>query len=352
MKNTLIQFVVKALKRWIRPSLLNDPKKILVVSTTAMGDTLWATPAIESLRKSWPDATICVLTSSVGEAVLRHNPWTDRIYVLPEPMLFRCFRLWRTLKREQFQEIVVLHASQRLLLPLCSLLGAPRITGTVGINKKLDKLLTVAVPREGDHEIVRRLKLIETIGAKRCTEHLSFFLQPEERMPKPNKRKVVLHPGSKDSFRRWPVEHFIKLGQALAQEGVEVWITGNKEELTITEPIRSAIPGAILSDPTLSLRQFAALLETFDLLITNDTGPVHLACALDVPVIAIYAPSDPALFGPHKVERALAIARPSTCEPCLKRKCRRPFCFLQIGPEQVILSAKKMLELDLLSVNR
>ena len=350
MKNKLIQFAVRALKRWIRPSPIGGPKKILVVSTTAMGDTLWATPALESLRKSWPDATICVLTSPIGEAVLRHNPWTDRIYVLQEPMLFCCFRLWRALKREQFQEIVVLHASQRLVLPLCNLIGAHRITGTVGINKNLDNLLTLALPSTKDHEIIRRLKLIEAIGAQRHTERLSFFLQPEERMAKPSKRKVVLHPGSKDSFRRWPVEHFIRLGNALAQEGVEVWITGNKEELPITEPIRNGIPGSILGDPTLSLRTFGAQLETFDLLITNDTGPVHLASALSVPVIAIYAPSDPALFGPHKVERALAIARPSTCEPCLKRKCRRPFCFLQIGPEEVILSAKKML--DLLPVYR
>jgi ADP-heptose:LPS heptosyltransferase len=231
------------------------------------------------------------------------------------------------------------------MLPLCSLLGAHRIIGTAGINKGLDALLTDPMPSTEDHAIIRRLKLIEHMGAKRHTEQLSFFLQPEERtlLPK-TKPRIVLHPGSKDSFRRWPLEHFIQTGKALTQFGAEIWVTGTTSEMALIQQITNSIPGAILGDPTLTVRQFAAQLEHFDLLITNDTGPVHLASALHIPVIAIYSPSDPAHFGPLNVERALAIAKPPTCEPCLKRRCHRPFCFLQIGPEEVAAHAKKMLK--------
>ncbi len=118
MKNKLILTTVKRLKRWISPSPNLGPKKILVISSTALGDTLWATPALESLRKSCPDVTIAVLTSSIGEQVLRYSPNIDQLYTLQEPMLPRCFQLWRRLKKEQFTDIVILHASQRLMLPL------------------------------------------------------------------------------------------------------------------------------------------------------------------------------------------------------------------------------------------
>lgn len=344
MKNKLILTTVKRLKQWISPSSNLGPKKILVVSSTALGDTLWATPALESLRKSCPDAIIVVLTSPIGEEVLRYNPYIDQMYTLHEPMLPRFYQLWRTLKKEQFTDIIILHASQRLMLPLCALLGAQRIIGTSGINKGLDALLTDPVPIAGDHEIVRRLKLVEKLGVKNHTERLSFFLQPEEKVSWPKTTfRVAIHPGSKDGFKRWPSDHFIQVGQALREHGAEICITGTTQEIPLLEQIRDAIPGAILCNPTWNLRQFAAHLGLCDLLISNDTGPVHLACALNVPVIALYSPTNPTLCGPHQAKYALPLAKPPTCESCLKRKCLRPFCLLQIGPEEVVNTATKML---------
>jgi ADP-heptose:LPS heptosyltransferase len=109
------------------------------------------------------------------------------------------------------------------------------------------------------------------------------------------------------------------------------------------EEVARQIPGAHLDEPNRSLRSFAALLNQIDLLICNDTGPFHLACALHRPVIGIYASTDPALCGPHQAPHARVIARRSTCTPCLKRKCRQPFCFLQIGTEEVLAASQTML---------
>jgi heptosyltransferase-1/heptosyltransferase-2 len=330
MKNKLLLAAVKLLQK----KRECEGRRILVITTTALGDTLWATPSLQSLRMSFPDSYIAVLTNPLGEQVLRHNPWTNDIFLLEE-----WFNLWR--KRRSFSDIVLLHASQRFILPLASLLGATRIVGTAGINKGLDQLLTDALNNRQEHEIVRRLQLIERIGAKRHSETLSFFLQPEEKIaPQPN--TIALHPGSKDPFKRWPKEHFIAVGQALAKRGFQIVITGTKEELALCEEIAQAIPGA-KRYADVSLRSFAAFLASIDLLISNDTGPVHLACALKRPVIALYSSTNPNLCGPHRAKNALAIARPPTCTPCLKRACARPFCFLQIGPEEVVNAAKKML---------
>lgn len=275
-----------------------------------------------------------MLTSPIGEEVLRYNPWTDAMFVLEG-----FFKLWKTLPK--FSDIVILHASQRFILPLAALLGAERIVATAGINKGLDELLTDALENRWEHEIVRRLQLIERIGAKRHSETLSFFLQPEEQKPA-QPLTIALHPGCKDGFKRWPKEHFIFVGRSLAKMGYRIVVTGTKEELRLREEVAQAIPRAEVGGDG-SLRQFAAFLERVELLISNDTGPVHLACALKRPVIALYSSTNPKFCGPHKAERAITLARPATCEPCLKRLCANPFCLMQIGPEEVLNAAKKVL---------
>lgn len=276
-----------------------------------------------------------MLTSPIGMEVLKHNPHIDQLFLLKKPL-----SLWKTLYRERFDTILLFHASQRFVLPLCALLGADQIIGTAGINKGLDSLLTRALPNHAQHEIVRRLKIAECIGATPSVEKLSFFLQEEELLPPRSPGPwIAIHPGSKDSFKRWPVEKFIDLGRRLKKDfACEVLITGTEKELM--EEIGSQIPGAHIDSPHRSLRSFAALLKQMDLLISNDTGPVHLACALNRAVIAIYVSTDPALCGPHQAERAIAISRRAACDPCLKRKCRQPFCFLQIGVDEVLNQAK------------
>lgn len=342
MKNIFLKKVVRKLQKWVPKH--KAAHQILVVSTTGLGDTLWATPAIENIRKAYPHCYLAVLTSSIGKEVLAHNPHIDQLFVMKEPLSRHFFSLWRQLYREKFDTVLLFHASQRLTLPLCSLIGAKRVIGTAGINKGLDELLTEALPNREQHEIVRRLKIAEAIGAFPEVETLSFFLEPKEHLP-PRRagRWVALHPGSKDAFKRWPAEKFIALGRKLKEElSAEILVTGTKEERALMEEVAAGIPGAEIDDPNRTLRGFGALLCQMELLISNDTGPVHLACALKRPVIALYSATDPASCGPHKAEGALVVHKRASCDPCLRRKCRQPFCFLQIGPDEVFQQVKKV----------
>jgi heptosyltransferase-1/heptosyltransferase-2 len=340
MKNKLLLFLVWLLQKWIPKNRPNQ--RFLVIATTALGDSLWATPALESLRRSFPNAHIVLLTSPIGEQALRHNPWTDKIFLLKNPLF-----LWKALRAEQIDTVLNFHSSQRHVLPLVSLIGASNLVGTLGINKQLDSLLTHPLDNGKTHEIIRRLEMVEAAGGKRHTETLSFFLTNEEQENTPplgKGRWVALHPGSKDRFKRWPAEHFGTVGRLLQQMGYQILITGNGEEKSLMERVAAYIPGAELSDSKLSLRSFAALLNRIDLLISNDTGPVHLACALKRPVLALYSATDPTLCGPHQAPNAFALAKRPSCAPCIKRKCLRPFCLLQIGPEEVANEARNMLK--------
>jgi ADP-heptose:LPS heptosyltransferase len=294
-------------------------------------------PTLESLRASFPNAYIAVLTSPIGLQILENNPWTDVVYRFEKPVT-----LWKKL-RGQFDTILILHASQRIVLPLCSALGASRIVGTAGINKGLDDLLTDALPNLPQHEIDRRLALVERIGGKAHSRELSFFLKPEEKRAFVG-RWIALHPGAKDSYKLWPLEHFATVGRALIKElGCNLLITGGPAERPLMEELSKRIPGSDLSDSTLSLRAFAGVLSGIDLLICNDSGPFHLACALKTPAIAIYSPTDPLFCGPHHSTTGLALSKPRTCQPCMRRQCRAPFCLLQIGPEEVIEKALQTL---------
>ncbi len=343
-KNRFIQGALRLLP--IPKHRPSRQKRILTVATTALGDTLWSTPALESLRKSFPNAYLAALTSPTGMQVLNNNPWTDRLHLLKEPVLSHFLSLWNQLYRERFDTVLLFHASQRLVLPLCSLLGASQIVGTAGINKGLDSLLTHPSPNTYQHEIIRRLKMVESIGGQIASERLSLFLEPnDQQMSLPPGKWVAIHPGSKDGFKRWPIEHFREVGRQLKERtGCEILITGSESERDLMNQLAAEIPGAQVLDTSLSIRSFAALLAQVNLLISNDTGPVHLACALGRPVVALYSSTDPELCGPHKAPHATALYKRRTCEPCMKRKCRRPFCLLQIGVSEVVDAALKSLQ--------
>ncbi|OGN55938.1 MAG: hypothetical protein A3D96_07000 [Chlamydiae bacterium RIFCSPHIGHO2_12_FULL_44_59] len=336
MKNACLKKLICLARPWI--PLHASTNRFLIVATTALGDTLWATAAIESIKKERPDCHLAVLTSPIGMEILRYNPYVNQLFIMKEPLSKYFFSLRKKLFQERFDTVLLFHASQRLALPLCSLIGAKKIIGTCGINKGLDDLLTHPLPNHFQHEITRRLALIQAVGIVPSVETLSIHLLPHETLPPRGKGPwIALHPGSKDAFKRWPKEHFIELGRRLKKtRDCEILITGSTQELALTKAVAAAIPGAHLDPPDRPLREFAALLSQMDLLISNDTGPVHLACALNRPVIALYASTDPALCGPHKAKLAHVIARRATCDPCLKRKCRLPFCLMQIGPEEVL----------------
>lgn len=328
--------------------------RFLIISTTALGDTLWATPALSSLRSSYPDAFITVLTSKIGYEILKNESCIDELYLLPKKLLFSFLPLRKKLARQKFDAVLIFHASQRLVFPLAASIGASEIIGTQGINKDLDFFLTDPLPQQKCHEIERRLAIIAKVGAKTTTKRLFYTSTPEE-MQKAggllkrygltqDQKIIALHPGAKDSYKCWSKQNFIELGKLLKKNtNAQLIVTGGPDEKELTAEIASGIPGALSFAEPLPFRIFAAFLQKMNLLIVNDTGPMHLAAATNTPVVALFAPTDPAICGPLQAEKALVIHKPRTCTPCLRRKCRDPFCLLQIVPQEVCEAALKLL---------
>jgi ADP-heptose:LPS heptosyltransferase len=338
MKNFLIRTLLSAFKRFRKANLVDE--RFLIVSTTGLGDTLWGTPALKALRKAHPHAYIAVLTSKIGKELLEHNPYLDELFLIDTPW----WQLVRTLKKKQIGTALVFHTSQRMVLPLCFLIGASKIVGTKGLCKGLDHILTTALEQKPLHEIARRLEIVS--GPPMPDPLLELFTsQADEDAAEQFLAKhalpsyiplIGIHPGAKDKFKQWHPSCFVTLGNQLKEHlGAQILVTGNASEKELVTEIASKIKGAIAVSGELGVRPLAALIKKMGLFIVNDTGPMHIAFAMRTPTVALFGPTDPKLCGPYLATEAFVIRKPPTCAPCLRKSCREPFCLLQISPQEV-----------------
>ncbi len=346
-KNRLIKGILWALSpEATRPKHNGKPSKFLIVSTTGLGDTLWGTPAIRSLKESFPDCSISVLTSPIGAQVLEHNSHIDELFVLNGSIFLSLLRFFPSLKKHCYDRILIFHTSQRLILPFCALLEAPLVVGTEGINKDLDFLLTKPLKKIHQHEIARRLDIVKAVGARISDYSMEMPIRKDEEDGVnrflnthgiPDHIPLVgLHPGAKNTFKQWPPSSFVEVGRRLTQHlGCQIIVSGDRSEALLVLDIASKIPGAIPIAGELNLSTFAALLKRMQVFITNDTGPMHMAFAAKTPTVAIFGPTDPSLCGPFHVKNAHVLNARRCCSPCLKKDCAEAFCLLAVGPNAV-----------------
>lgn len=338
--------------QWLIPKApVTASKTILIISTTGLGDTIWATPAIRSLKGAFPNARIDLLTTGLGKEALFHNPHLNEVYVITYQSLLS---LRKILWRNRYEAVLIFHASQRFIFPLSALIGARKTISTQHQNKGLDRLITDLIPAAPIHEIERRFRLVEVLYPKIERGPLEIPIQEDEMQEAlfflkksgwdGKQPLVVLQPGAKDHFKLWPAEYYIETAHALAHISPFFLITGSMSEAAFVKNIARDIPNSIPLFGQISLRSLICLIHRADLMITNDTGPMHLAFSQNTPTIALFAPTDPRFCGPYFAQTAFVISKRRTCIPCLKKRCRDPFCMRQIPVKDVVSLARQILE--------
>jgi ADP-heptose:LPS heptosyltransferase len=355
-KNILLEWILSFFISSKKKENLLDPThpRILIVSTTALGDTLWATPAIKAIKKRFPQSYCALLSQKVGFEIFKNNPFLDDCFFFEEPLTYSFFSLLFKLRSKKFQALVVFHASQRLIFPLCALLGSEKRIAFRGKNKGLDAFFNHLISEKKIHEMEKRALLLETLDVPCEDLELLFFptLEEEERIQQFLKEKkisqekplLILHPGATDAYRKWPEECYIELGNKLLQHlDCHLLISGGKKEQKLLQYIGSKIPGSFSLFPPLPLRDFAALLKKSQLLITNDTGPMHLSLAVKTKTLALFVPTQPKFTGPLQVPHGYALAKPTPCHPCLQRKCQNAHCWKQMKVDEVFEQAVALL---------
>lgn len=359
-KNFIIKTVINLAKQinFIDINYCAVPSKFLVISTTGIGDTLWGTPAIRALKETYPESYIGVLTTHLGFELLQENPNIDDLFIFKRGLggFFLLPALLKALRQKKFEVVFIFHASDRIIWPLAFFTGAGRIIGVNGSSKGLDFILTDAVHLPQNlHGVEARLSLIDQVGVTAENKTIEMFLTEQERTwaeiflrdndIEGNTLLVGLHPGAQKTYKCWPTDNFVKLGNELIKKfNCVVIVTGNRDEMLLANMVSSQINGAISFAGTLTLRQTAAIIEKMDIFIANDTGPMHIAYALRTPTIALFAPTDPERCGPYRASGPyVVITKPKICNPCIGKKCEVSKCMEQITIEEVLQAAESLL---------
>ena len=317
--------------------LLPNIDKILVIRVDGIGDLLNSTPAIALLRENYPSAEITVLVRPLNAPLLISNPDVDRILVFERDGkhqgLKAHLQFYRELRSERFQLVV---AMQTAMWPhlVAFLSGAPYRLGRY--QKRFRSTLTHAwrgrYPKGETHEVDRNLELVRLICEGEGKRELIFHLLPDEITAAKTKLTsrgigddaflIGIHPGGSSFDKRWPEKQYTEIADKLARHyNATILLLRGPEEAELTRNIQEAMQSHAIPYAPATIRELGALLACCDLVICNDSGPMHLAAALDVPTVAIFGPTDHVAWQPLS-ENAAIVRRDMPCWPCSAHKCK------------------------------
>jgi ADP-heptose:LPS heptosyltransferase len=324
-------------------------RRVLLISATALGDTLFSTPAIRALKEKFPAWELEVLAHRVFGALLAHNPHVSRLFTYPGRNR-RLATLARQLRRRAYDLAVILHGNDPEATLLASLTGSPFIIGSAKSPLAFAYSATVAPTDPYEHAIEQRLDYVRLLGADTADKRMDLFLSPAdleqgaslltEKFGQVPPLMMALHPTGSDPYKWWPAASFIELGNFLYESyGAPLLIISGGADRPQAEAIAARLAGpSLVTGGRLPLLTAAALLSHCRLLVANDSGPLHMGLALGVPTIALIGADDPRRVGPYEAEWGAALhKREEVCglERCRLRQCPRNLCMEAIEVSEV-----------------
>jgi len=290
-------------------------KKILIVRIDEIGDVILTTPLLKTLRNGFKDAEISVLIKSSTKELLENNPDINKTYVCKYPWLKEKFRLnyfiklMEELKKENFDLVIELHPDPRNIL-LAFLIGKYRIGyGFRGLGFLLDKEIKYD---PNMHIIDANLEVAKALGIKRLYREVSMGYSKKEdryannlfRKNKIRNKFICINPGTGRISKTWIEERWAKLAEELINKyKIRVIFTGSLREETYINSILNLIKEKRIKKNIInlagrtSLRQLAAVYKKALFVIAPDSGPLHIARAVKTPLIGLYGPVDPKIWG-------------------------------------------------------
>ncbi|HXG53416.1 MAG TPA: lipopolysaccharide heptosyltransferase II [candidate division Zixibacteria bacterium] len=344
--------------------MIGAAAKILVAQTSFLGDTVLTVPLLAELRRRFPAARLALLCTGQGAELLAGHPDIDEIIVDDKRRADRGLRgLLRKaaeLRARGFDLAVTPHKSLRTAL----LLYLARIPRRAGFRQSrgwfLFNLRTDRDPAR--HDVERNLSVVRALGVppEDCGRTLRLPSSPADVAAAgellraagvdDGKPIIGLNPGSVWPTKKWPAQSFARLAELLKLEmDCEIVVFGGPEDAAVAAEIQAACAARVTSlAGKTSLRLLSAALGGCRLLVTNDSGPMHIAVARGIPVVAIFCATTPALgFYPYSA-RAIVVEKKLPCRPCGSHGGRRcPLgtedCSRLIPPEAVLAAARELL---------
>jgi ADP-heptose:LPS heptosyltransferase len=327
----------------------------LLLRASRIGDFVCATPAFRALRKAMPSAEITLMGMPFVEELVARSPHLDRFVPFPgfPGMAEQFFDARRTvqflqqMQVERFDLAIQMHGSGVYSNPFTLMLGA-RVT--VGFVREGDSpgCLDAALPMPINmHEVQRVLALTTFLGASPQGEETEFPLWAEDiaaaqaLLASVQPPLIGLHPAAREATKRWASERFAIAGTVLRQQyGGTVVILGGLEELPLTESIAPKIgPSCLNLAGKTSLAVLGGVISQLSVLVTNDSGPAHIAYALGIPTVTLFGGTDPTVWGPLRNDRHRVLVHNVPCRPCDYGVCPVGYtCLENLTVEQVVES--------------
>lgn len=329
-----------------------SPRRVALVKPSALGDVVHTLPVLSALRARFPDAHLAWVVNDAYEPLVAGHPHLDATIPFPRGGLRggllsaagHVSALVRRLRRERFDLVVDLQGLFRSgLLSLAT--GAPRRVGLSTSREGASLFYTDVVPvLDGDriHAVDRLWHAADALGAGHLPKRFVLPTDPaaaawaDEQFAGLPRPRLALAVGSRWQTKRWPTDHFAALARrAQSVFGGTVVFVGAKDEAPLAEAVRSKLTGPSLNlAGRSSLPQLAALLGRADAMLANDTGPLHVACALGTPVVSPYTCTQAVLTGPYG-QLGRAVETKVWCAGSLRKRCGRMECMAELTPERL-----------------
>ncbi len=352
--------------------LIKDPKKILIIRLSAIGDVVDVLPALRCLRSKFPESRVSWLVEDRASEVLTGHPDIDEVIVFPRKKWRReilkvnralstlsdVFSFYRKLHGEGYD--LVLDFQGNLKSGIMDLITGTenRIGFGKGFCKEFNYLFTryKAYPQnKREHRIDKNLSLLKQLDIETTfqipelptsmsdQEYISKFIENNNKRSVP---LIIINPCTSEygSYKRWSTLNYARLADMILEKyDVKMIFTWGPNELEIVNEIVAHMKQKALVSCKTTMKQLIELIRRADLYIGGDTGPLHIASTLCIPIVAIFGPKDPILYGPYN-ENAAIISKELPCSPCRDRTCSDPECLTTILPEEVFQAVNQLMD--------
>ena len=343
---------------------------ILIVLIAGIGDMVLGSAGIRAVRNGYPDAEIHLLTSTEASTLAMNYEYVDYVHTFPirelrrdKKYLFDIFRLIRVLGKIRFDLVLNLYRVASLpgavkmgLLFLClsadakighddhgfGLFLTGKAPGDTFKNRHFaDAMMDLARLAGG----IPDDRGIEVFWDRRIEEKwaslFSYDKAPEQDL------KIGINPGGDRENRRWRPEYYAEVADRIMERfPARLFLLGGPGEEAIAREIEGKMRHSTFNlSGQLSLNDLTYLISRFDLLITNDSGPMHIAAATGTPVVAIFGPENPMHLRPYTREALYRVVyKDVPCRPCSKSFCEKPICLSEIMPDDVFNAGVELLD--------
>ncbi len=343
-----------------------NQKKILIMEAGGIGDIVMSTPTLRALREKFSDSEIALLTVPRTAQTINIKQYADRILYFKQEafskgpsksiykQIFSNIQLLLALRKERFDMIIDLEAIESWKASLRRYIFYKGVGAKSKVGRNSDgKGFFLDIKVDDDlfgkvHEVDRKLLIARALGAATENTKQEFYISKEDRESINNWRMdsgiddsrtiVAIQPGAFVPSRQWNSKGFVEIGRRLFQQyNAQIIITGgNNDNIAygINDALKDIKPILAIGFP---LSRLGALLERVHLFISNDTGPFHIADAINTPYVVLFGPENPYRYGPYdtRSESRIVTGMKVSCSPCLKYTCRTHECMESITTDMV-----------------